>query len=286
MIELRAGHTRIDIHPLMLLLSALAVRLGLSAELAATAIALLAHESAHLIAAKLTGVRMERLRLMPFGGAALPGNVYALSTGQLLIVAAAGPLANGILLIISAALAQWGLLSPATALLHLRVNLALMLFNLLPALPLDGGRMLYALTAPALGRSRAAELGILLGRVEAAGLIAVFLQNLIAVGRCNISLAACAVFMLSSAPAERRALADLRTSSPLNALKDISAPIDLRLCAVDEDISVLRALRHTAPDAATLYAVYRSDHLAAFVDERRVLELALEDADSKVGRAI
>ncbi len=286
MMELRIGHTRLSAHPFLLLLPLLGLHLGLGVELTATLIALVVHESAHLLAARLAGVRVERLRLMPFGGAIQPGNLYALSPGQLLAVAAAGPAGNLLALTVAAALAQWGVLTPGIALLHLRVNLALMLFNLFPGLPLDGGRMLYALTNKRLGRSRSVTLGILLGRVAAAGLFTLVLRGIAETGHWNVSLTACAIFILASAPEERRALADLNVASPLNALRDVGDPIDLKLCAVDEGCAVLRALRRTSPDAATLYAVYHENRLAAFTDERALLELALNDREAVVGSAV
>ena len=286
MMELRLGNTRLSAHPFLLLLPLLGFHLGLRAELTATLTALVIHEAAHMAAARLAGVRVEKLRLMPFGGAIQPGNVYTLSPGRLFAVAAAGPAGNLLALTVAAALVQWGVLAPEAALPHLRVNLALMLFNLLPGLPLDGGRMLYALTNGRLGRSRAVALGILLGRIIAAGLFALVLRGIAETGHWNVSLTACAIFIIASGPEERRALADLNIASPLNALRDVSGPIDLRICAVDEGCTALRALRRTSPDAATLYAVYRENHLAAFTDERALLDLALNDRDAVVGKAI
>ena len=94
------------------------------------------------------------------------------------------------------------------------------------------------------------------------------------------------MFLLASGPEERRALSDLRAASPLNALRDRRAPIGLTLCAVAADCPALDALRHAAPDAATLYAVYRGDRLAAFVDERALLNRAIEDPEASVASAM
>ena len=284
--ECRVAGTRVRFHPLMLLLPLLAAALGLKTELAVTLISLMLHEAAHLIAARACGVRVEELRLMPFGGAALIGNVYALSPGRLFAVAAAGPVANLILILLSGALAQWGAASPAAALALTQPNLTLMLFNLLPALPLDGGRMLYALTAERLGRRRAVEVGLWMGRAVALGLVVLLVRGLVVERRFNLSLAACAVFLLASAPEERRALSELRASSPLNGLRDRARPIDMRLCAVAEECGLMSALRHAAPDAATLYAVYRDDALKGFTDERRLLEAALSNRDGTVAEAL
>ena len=284
--ECRLGGTRVHCHPLLLLLLLLAIRLGMGAALWPLMLSLTCHEAAHLLAARLLGVRVEQLNLMPFGGAAMPANVYTLSPFQLLLVAAAGPMANLLLLVVAAALTQWGVLSPVAALELLRINLALMLFNLLPALPLDGGRMLYAITARRLGRARSVALGILMGRIVAVVLIMATIHSFIVTRQCNLSWIACALFIASSAAEERRALSDLRAISLLNALKAVREPIAVRLCAVDSGCRALRALRGASPDAATLFAVYHDDHLTTFTDERVLLNLALDDREALVGDAI
>ena len=280
------GNTRLRAHGLMLLLPLLAAALGLRTELAVLGISLGLHEAAHLLTARALGVRVAQLRLMPFGGAAELENIYALAPGRLLAIAAAGPAVNAALVFAAAALCQWGVLSPALAMLALRLNLTLMLFNLLPALPLDGGRMLYALLAGALGRNRAVSLGIVTGRIVAVGLVALLIRGWLVTGRCNLSLAACALFIATSAPEERRALAQTRVTSPLNALKSYDRPLNLRLCAVSAELGALRALRHTARGEAMLYAVYRDGRLSALADERALLSAVLEDVEATVGDCV
>ena len=145
---LSIGGTRLRVHPLALMFPLMACLLGAGQDALALAIGLLAHESAHLLAARCLGVVVSQLRLMPIGGAILMENPYALRPSRLLIVAAAGPLGSAAMIVLGAALAHWGLLSPCFFMAVTRVNLALLLFNLLPALPLDGGRMLLCPVVP------------------------------------------------------------------------------------------------------------------------------------------
>ena len=273
---LSLGRTRISAHPLALLFPLAAAMLGAREDAAALMIGLAAHEGAHLLAAKCLGVGVRQLRLMPFGGAIALDNPYALSPGRLLGVAAAGPLGSGLALVAGAALAHWGLLSPALALTLMRVNLALMLFNLLPALPLDGGRMLYALLSPRLGRERAAEAGIWAGRAAAAALAGLAVCGLVAAGRLNLSLLMAAAFILASAGDERRALSDSRVRTVLSELLPLGEPVPARLWAVGEGCTVRSALRAARPDALTLYAVYKDSRLKSIMDDRRLLEAMLD----------
>ena len=282
MIELRVGHTRVLVHPLAALLPLLGLALGSGDALPALLLSLAVHEAGHLLAARLAGVRISAMTVTPFGCGLQLGNLYALSPGQTFAVSAGGPLASFALLFADGALCHWGLLSPAFAADLLRITLALMLFNLLPALPLDGGRMLYALTAKRLGRERAARLGAALGYLVALGLGVLTLWLWVDTHRFNVTLLACALFILKGIAEDRRALTDAIPASLLNALSTSDVPVPMRLCAVNGDMPVIRALRHASPDAATLYAIYEGEALTGLADERELLSLALKNTCAPV----
>lgn len=274
---LTLGRTRVRAHPLALMYPAMAAMLGGRSDAVALLMGLAVHEGAHLLAARGLGVGVSQLRLMPFGGAITLENPYALSPARLLAVAAAGPLGNGLALFVGAALAHWRLISPALALALLRVNLVLLVFNLLPALPLDGGRMLYALLFPTLGRDRAVSVGIWAGRTVAGLLLALALASLLMLGRFNLPCAVAAVFLLASGPDERRALSEVRARTMLSELRPILRPVPARIWGVGGDCRVRDALRAARPDVLTLYAVYKDSRLASVTDDRRLLEAALKE---------
>jgi Zn-dependent protease len=110
---------------------------------------LLAHELAHALVSRHYGVRVRRVTLWLLGGVAELDGQAPHPRGDLLI-AAAGPLASlsiGALFAV-AAVAAHGLGGPALAVAGLAwlavVNVVLAVFNLLPGVPLDGGRVLAA----------------------------------------------------------------------------------------------------------------------------------------------
>ena len=117
-------------------------------ELAALLLAAAAHELGHIAALRLCGARLGGL------SADLAGPLLtargALGRGRECICLAAGP-AAGLLYAFAAACAGGALLSLSAGL-----SLALSAFNLLPARPLDGGRILEAL----LGEGPAAACGL------------------------------------------------------------------------------------------------------------------------------
>lgn len=129
---------------------------------------LLAHELAHAIVARRNGVEVEAITLWMFGGVAKLEGEPA-DPGADLRVAAVGPLVSLVLTVVFALGAVVLDFSGAPALVVgtlqwlALINLLLALFNLIPAAPLDGGRILRAMwwwrtgdrTAAAVGAARA-----------------------------------------------------------------------------------------------------------------------------------
>jgi stage IV sporulation protein FB len=107
-------------------------------------LALLIHETAHFFFAELFGYQVQEFKLTPFGGCMVIDALMAVDPMAEFVISAAGPLTNflmvggvgylGLLDIKNPWLDSWG-----------QWNWLLGAVNLLPAAPLDGGRMLHAL---------------------------------------------------------------------------------------------------------------------------------------------
>lgn len=121
------------------------------------------HEFGHILAARHFGIACRKVILLPLGGMALlediPKNWY-----KELIIAAAGPLVSLTLCLWTLPLALLSMSFTNLILLLTLVNGMLFFFNLLPILPLDGGRMLRAGLASQLHWSRATLISIRLGQ--------------------------------------------------------------------------------------------------------------------------
>lgn len=165
------------------------------------------HELAHSLVARRNGIPIIEIELLPIGGVSKMARSPEDPAVELRI-AAAGPAAS---LVLAAAAAAVALIAGVTLwpptlvgggfLARLAwVNLVLAAFNLLPALPLDGGRVLRAALEPRIGRVRATHIAATAGRVGAVLMIAVGVL-------VNVFLVVIGVFVYLGSWAEEATLA-------------------------------------------------------------------------------
>ena len=118
------------------------------------------HELGHLLAGILLGMKPEKLELMPFGvSVSFKINVKEYNKKikksnflevKKIIVALAGPITNFIIILITSNLK----LDIVKSLIIIYTNLLIMIFNLLPVYPLDGGRILKGILHINLGKRK------------------------------------------------------------------------------------------------------------------------------------
>lgn len=188
----------------------------------------LIHELGHAFMARQLGVRVHDVSLSAVGGVArieqLPGDARAE-----MLIALAGPAANlalataltPVVLLAGvvrgyASLEEYALtvFNPSLAGLFttlLYANVLIILFNMLPAFPMDGGRVFRAALSPVVGRDAATRIAVIVGEVFAAALLVfslVVIQSII--------LALLALFIMVVAYAEDRAV---RVESAMRRLR-------------------------------------------------------------------
>src|SRR6202158_1046548 len=202
---------------------------------------LLAHELAHSIVAMQRGVRVEGITLWLFGGVSRFGSESS-SPGAQALITFLGPrtslLIGVVFFLVSSAVgggAQQGLATASLAWLGY-INILLGVFNLLPAFPLDGGRILQSLIwLRTRDRLRATSIAARMGMAFAFLFIAYGLITFFAAGSLIGGVWAVFLgwFLLSAARAEeaggliRQALSginvrDVMTPNPVQAPDDIS----------------------------------------------------------------
>ena len=165
------------IHPLFpVLLLFLSVN-GAYYFVAAYLLVLFLHESAHLLCAVAMHIPVAQIELTPFGGSMQIPFVEALPRRKAFFLSSAGVLCN--LLVGTFAF----IISIRLSFLHplllyfIQCNLLMLCINLLPVLPLDGGRMLLAILAKYFDRSRILHILLTAGRVLSAALLIFGIYN-------------------------------------------------------------------------------------------------------------
>jgi Zn-dependent protease len=168
-------------------------------------LSVLLHEFGHIVAARRYGIHTPEILLSPIGGIA---RLEALPTKpmQELVVALAGPAVTFAIVVVGV-VAFWATGNGGIFFLDLShgalwptviaTNAALLIFNLLPAFPMDGGRVLRALVATKLGALRATLIAARVGQCLA--VVFVFLGV-----RGNVILLLVGVFVFTAAEAELR----------------------------------------------------------------------------------
>ncbi|MHB0884993.1 MAG: site-2 protease family protein [Bacillota bacterium] len=196
--------TSVGAHPLLLGLLLLAALAGRPREALIAFGSLLAHEVGHLVAARAIGLEVQRVVLWPFGGVAYCDGPAPEPFAEGLL-ALAGPLANLALLALGGLVAAGGLLHPDLHRFFVQVNLGMTAVNLVPALPLDGGRVGRAWLSSRLGYRQATAFFYRLGTAVGAGLI-VAGGLAMAAGRPLVGLLAAGCFILAATVLEREAM--------------------------------------------------------------------------------
>lgn len=241
-------------------------------------VCVLLHEYGHALTARRFGVATRHITLLPIGGVALLESMPK-EPRQEVAVALAGPAVNLVIAAAAWALIEAGGLPGGLLALDtnagflpslLFANLALAIFNLIPAFPMDGGRVLRALLSMRMDRVRATRVAATIGQglAVALGLAGLYL---------NPVLILIAVFVWMGAGAEASAMeADSRlarqpavramttTFATLAPHDPLSRAIDLALAGVQKDFpvvagdrvigvvaqpAILRALRDGGADA-------------------------------------
>lgn len=133
------------------------------------------HEFGHIWAARRYGIRTPDVTLLPIGGVASMERMPE-KPSQEIAVALAGPAVNAVIALVLIAVLGLRFDPEQVSLAALQstflaqvaiANVVLLVFNLIPAFPMDGGRVLRALLAMWLGYARGTKVAARIGQVLA-----------------------------------------------------------------------------------------------------------------------
>lgn len=247
------------------------------------AAALLAHESAHLAVSLLLKEPVSSVEVAPFGGVM----TYSKSPSKGVkgvLVAAAGPFGNyGLILLVSLPVLHQHLNDEMIRQM-LSANLTMILLNCLPALPLDGGNLLFSLGYYLFNVSGLIGGLCAAGTAVGAAMIALGLYGLIHWQILNVSLLVVGGYLIVWARRSRAglmaqnlyAIVQERANQPTGAVR-MSAyriPSDMRLYQLMEPM--MRA-------KAAVFFVDLPSGQSKMLNEAEVCRALLQDASLSVG---
>lgn len=265
LIDFRIGGVRIRCSLLLLLTAPLAVIFRRETMLIVAFISLSVHEGAHALLAHRLGFTVQSIEIQPFGFVARLEDADA-PAGDIAAVYAAGPAASLVMAAMSSLMERFVPAYAAASLGFTEYNLIIAAVNLLPALPLDGGRLVYAAF---MERSRRPALKLLklAGAAVGAAFVAAF--GFLAVrGAINPTLAVMGSFLI---------IAALRESDPgvLPHRRLRRGCIPVRELAADGSTTISAALLMLPPGCYAVISVLDSSmRRVAVLDERRLIEAA------------
>lgn len=281
------------VHPYFLLFMFLWLLAGMPQYVITLFLLVLGHEMAHILAARFCKLPVNRIELLPFGGVGYLDKPLELHHSREILVAAAGPIFNLVLFVF---FYNWGKgiynlpvhMDPEFLSFLTRANFFLCCFNLLPGLPLDGGRILRASLSPQLGFYRATELAARSGRwlgilLAALGLLLYRFDPL------NLSLALIGLFLYAAAGREQNTAIYtflrylLRKEKSLQRRRVLKGEMLVSL----ESTTIMDVLKHFKParyhQVVVLGATF---HVKAVLSETFILAVAMQQGmDLTLGEA-
>jgi Zn-dependent protease/predicted transcriptional regulator len=197
--------------------------IGFMAIIVVLFICVILHEYGHALTARRMGVNTQDIILSPVGGVARLTNMPE-NPKQEFLIALAGPAVNlviggiialGLYLydgVIMPTVTDFRFNEPIELLRYIvMINISLFCFNLIPAFPMDGGRVLRALLSVKMGHFRATKLATFIGRVLAIGFVifGIFDQQLI------LAMIGIVIFMMAGQEYAQTKINHLFKTSPI-----------------------------------------------------------------------
>lgn len=267
---------RIRINLFFMLLCALYIALGLTVEVLFILVAVLVHEISHVVMALALGVKVTEIELLPFGGQAKIEDFTGLEPDHEIYIALVGPIVSlslaGIFYFIQARMTSTYL--P----LFININLFLGVFNLCPALPMDGGRILRALLSQAIGYKKATGRAAALGKLIAVlfiliGLYQVYFQH----SGANYVVVGMLLFWAARREGQLLVYAFMRYLVNKKGELSKHGVLPAQQIISREDTLIKKILESTRPSYyLVVVAVDEADHLIGMRSEAELIECFFE----------
>ena len=275
------GGTAVWLHPAALIVALYMVSMGFGGLLMVGMVSVLLHEGAHALCSTLFGKSPEDIEITPLGALMRLEDDEALSPSRRLLVLMAGPIMTLLLCYLALFATQAGWLPWSTGRQLFLCNAAMLLINLLPALPLDGGRMTALLLAFICPRETVRAVMRAIGTALGLGCVLLNLWLSWRGGGWNLSLAAAGCFLMYSAARSTtsHAMDELRDFMDRKSCLESRGTMPCRWVTVAEDATLRQTVRRLHPRKYTMFCVNGE----RFLSEQAIIAAYLDDPSVAVG---
>ncbi|MBS5824718.1 MAG: M50 family metallopeptidase, partial [Clostridium argentinense] len=170
------------------------VVIGLNYKILLGFIIVIIHEMIHYVTARILGYSGFCVEILPIGAALKLKDLDEASPKEDIIISLSGPIGNFVIAFISYIIYKY-INNNEYILLFLQYNMAIGLFNLFPAFPLDGGRVLRDILSTKFLYKKANEIALRISIILGYILLIIYFIALL-YGISNINLALIAIFIL------------------------------------------------------------------------------------------
>ena len=240
-------------------------------------IAIVLHELGHYFIAKALGYSLSKFSLSPYG-VSLSYYGEELEERDDIFIALAGPLTNIVCSLLC--LALWWLFPVSYIFLSpfVEVSLVIALFNLLPAYPLDGGRVFVSFCARFMERKRAIKLTMIFNILFASFFFLIFI--VLCFINFNPTYLLFAVFLILGL-LDLNFLSKYEKISAFNkSFKSFSKP---RIYVVDENVALKAMLRRVRKNRTCCFILIKENGKSILLSDKLILNIALKaDINAKI----
>lgn len=266
------GSIELSIHPLFFVFGIYNALTGRIAIFLICCVSALCHELGHSIVAQNMGYKLNKITLLPFG-AVVKGNIEGLSAADEIKVALAGPMVNlgiGIFFV-----ASWWIYPELYAFTDVVVqtNFSMALINLIPAYPLDGGRVLRAIISKRLNEKLADRACSLLGITLSIIMLVLFIFTLF--NQINLSLLFFALFCFVGVISGPKGIKYVRLFSGISEDK-LKRGVPIKRQAVSPKTKVRTLMLLLDENAVNEVEVFDGQNRICLLSQEKILKIVEE----------
>lgn len=265
---------RFKVHPAFIIAGVLALITGRFTDFTVCTLSALIHECAHALCGARMGYALDKIVLMPYG-AVVKGDISGITFKDEVILCLSGPLVNLLIALLTAAL--WWLFPavyPYTESVY-DMNLSLFFTNMLPAYPLDAGRILMRAISEKFSDKAARRVCFSVSIITAAAGVGIFVFSCFS--SPNFSALLFAAMLASGVfSTEKGEYAKIRFSY----LKSFTRGVEIKRIALSENTALKTVIKFFSEDKYLIADIYslngeyvlslRQEDLARLIEEKSI----------------